>query len=1260
MQFASQDLAGGGSTTLADAIASQKASTSHGTAHAHGTDAAKQAEHTQLLDLMPKAGAANVAVALNGGSWFDPQTWSTGKIPGDGASAYIPAGISVVYDEVSDARLDRIGVDGELHFAVDTDTRMVTDTLLTGPSSVLTIGTKDNPVQKGVSAEIVIHRDNGPIDVKDDPGQLTKGVVTHGAVSIAGQDKADHVRAVVDPSAGDTTLILDGAKGWEVGDKIVVAGTKLVGENKFEDETVTVTGIQSRGDGTYAVSIDTPLAHDHDTPADFNGVKFEVPVANYTRNVSIGTETDAAAYTDDGKTVPIDERGHVMFMHNGDVTVRNAEFYELGRTDKSEVLDTEGGTNVGGRYALHFHRTGGDPDEQPSLAEGNAVWGSPGWGIVHHDAHLDVVSNAVFGVNGGAIIAEAGNETGKWSGNITMQTTGTYSTFNPVASGNPDHIGARQEQLNDSFTQGTGYGFKSRTIDSFDNLAVSSNAAGYEFWPMGNDDGVSDIDPTTAAFEYLNGYEQWMGADDAELAEVPLRQFDNNEVMVAHVGFATTADKRGTDKDVPSVVDGFVAWEVNAGVVGFYQENYLIKDSTFVGRQGEMTGGHNGLNKVGTDSTGIVTHSLNNLKLVENQFRDFDKGIFSDTFGNDTRPLADVILGNTYENVTDTYDLQGLASQFRHRDDSGDWRKSVDVGRLDARVDVGASDLVVEKPFDRIKIVVEKTDAIGAETIEIDGRNFWSENAANEGYYVDGGKYYVLVDVLAADRVTGSVVKADVAIELAFVKAAGDLPAGAKDMGPLPASLGADGTGDFVLVDKREIGKSGNQLDPQDRTFDPGPDQGDHADHGDHGDHGDQGGMPDMGGADDPQDAPGDAGTDDQAAGDDGADAGDGHGGMGDHGDAGSPDSDGHDAGDGGSNDHDMGGDDTGGQVDDPVASDDGTDGGTDGGAEAPTDGPTDGDAPTDGGDADPGTGDDADPGDAPDGNDDGTVAPPPQQAPQPLPPVEALDVVGQSGVIELARGGGTDWVRVTFDQSLDDAVVVVGPASSNDDAPVVTEVRNVTDDGFEVRLREWDYQDGVHAAETLSWVAVKAGRHELAAGQIIEAGVDRVSDRDGDVSFTGAFDDRPVVFAQAMGAAGDAAVTDRIRSVDADGFDVSLQKEEAHGRTSATGDVGWIAIAEGRDDGMAAGHTGRKVGDKGHTIEIDGADASEFVFLADLQSRYGADTAALRFGDVSADGVTVFAQEEQSKNREMRHIEEDVGYLALEAGLIVAEDQLA
>ncbi len=820
-----QDLVGSGSITLAQAVSGQ--TYHHATSMVHPDDPAKMVEHKALLALFPDARDAGVSVAINGGSWFDASTWANGRIPADGEDVYIPHGVSVVYDGVSDARLDRVAVDGGLHFAVDVDTKLVVDTLMTNSSSVLTIGTATNPIKAGVSAEIIIHRDNGAINHAGDPLELSKGIVTHGQVRIAGQDKIDHLKASVDPQAGDNFLIFDEpVTGWQTGDKLVVAGTRLLGENEFQDEIVTIKSIASQKDGTIKVTLDQQLAHDHNAPDDVAGVEFRVPVANYTRNVFIGTETDGDQYLGDGKTVPVDERGHVMFMHNDDVSVQNAELFELGRTDKSEALDAE--SNVSGRYALHFHRTGLDALDAPALAEGNAIWGSPGWGIVHHDSNLDVISNAVFGINGGAIIAEAGNETGKWADNITMQTTGDYQTLNSEHGNASDHPAARAELHNDTFAQGIGFGFKSRLIETTDNIAVSSNTAGYSFWPMGAKD-ASHIDPSVGSFASIYGYDPLFGQDSVRPSEIPTRVFEGNETIVSHVGFNTSADKRPSPTDVPTVIEDFTAWEVAQGFVGFYQNDYVVKDSVFVGLEDGMTSSHQ-KSAAGSTTTGVMAREFHELKLVNNHFENFDVGIYENNHDTSSGNIH-VILGNAFGNVAREQALNvdgaGKADQYLVNDNSANWQQNVNLGSLSASINTEKSDLVLTKYYDHFTVVVDKVDSLGGQELSfgsVKGRysgasqkTWWAENAVNTGYYTENGKYFVTIDIAVGDRVTGSVGVIPVSVELAFIKSADQMPAGAQNLGALP-----DGLEDFSITDLRVIGASGNQLDAPD-SIDPTP-----------------------------------------------------------------------------------------------------------------------------------------------------------------------------------------------------------------------------------------------------------------------------------------------------------------------------------------------------------------------------------------------------------------------------------------------------
>ena len=254
---------------------------------------------------------------------------------------------------------------------------------------MLTIGVEGNPVKAGVSAEIVIHRDNGAINVSEDPKQLSKGVVMHGVVRMAGQDKDDFLRAEDDPQKGDTTLAFSERPAW--------AGRSATSSSWRAPSWSARTSSRTRSSPSRASTSelrgdDRPAAqNDHTAPDDFAGVDFQVPVANYTRNIRIGTETPRQRLSRrrqdraDRRARPCDVHGQWRRLGAERRVLR------VGRTDKSVLLDNEGGTNLGGRYALHFHRTGGEVGDTPALAEGNAVWGSPGWGIVHHDFNLDVI-----------------------------------------------------------------------------------------------------------------------------------------------------------------------------------------------------------------------------------------------------------------------------------------------------------------------------------------------------------------------------------------------------------------------------------------------------------------------------------------------------------------------------------------------------------------------------------------------------------------------------------------------------------------------------------------------------------------------------------------------------------------------------------------------------------------------------------------------------------------------------------------------------
>ncbi|HEY9889249.1 MAG TPA: G8 domain-containing protein, partial [Candidatus Obscuribacterales bacterium] len=365
-----------------------------------------------ILDLVNPAEATHIAV--RNGSWFDARTWQSGQIPQGDAQVFIPADITVRYNQVSDTRLASVRVDGQLNFVNHRHTQMVVDTLVVAPAGRLTIGTEATPLRADRTARIII-ADNGLIDTLWDPTQVSRGVLALGAVELHGAPKTAYGSAAIAPAAGDSTLVLDAAPtNWRVGDTLVIAGGEtLAADGTPVEETVTIQAIAGN-----RVTLARPLAFDHaDTTAD-------PVITNLSRNIVITTENAGQ--------VPTAQRGHVL-LAGDDVAVRYVEFRELGRTDHSQPFDNlllaaGDRTNLPGRYALQLSGVGDADANQAAIVEGNTIVGSPGGGYVQVNSHAEVTANAVYDVIGAGFTAATPQDSGIWQNNIALKTEAAYGT----------------------------------------------------------------------------------------------------------------------------------------------------------------------------------------------------------------------------------------------------------------------------------------------------------------------------------------------------------------------------------------------------------------------------------------------------------------------------------------------------------------------------------------------------------------------------------------------------------------------------------------------------------------------------------------------------------------------------------------------------------------------------------------------------------------------------------------------------------------
>lgn len=119
------------------------------------------------------------------------------------------------------------------------------------------------------------------------------------------------------------------------------------------------------------------------------------------------------------------------------------------------------------------------------------------------------------------------------------------------------------------------------------------------------------------------------------------------------------------------------------------------------------------------------------------------------------------------------------------------------------------------------------------------------------------------------------------------------------------------------------------------------------------------------------------------------------------------------------------------------------------------------------------------------------------------------------------------------------------------------------------------------------------------------------------------------------------------MQDVSSGGLSLKVQEEEAEG-WHATETVGYVAVqsGSGSNDGQAyeVNTTANTVTHDWHTISFD-QSYDTLLFLASMQTVDGWQPAGIRYRNLTSDSVEVFIEEDQSKDDEMGHASEVVGY---------------
>merc|ERR1719197_410875 len=144
------------------------------------------------------------------------------------------------------------------------------------------------------------------------------------------------------------------------------------------------------------------------------------------------------------------------------------------------------------------------------------------------------------------------------------------------------------------------------------------------------------------------------------------------------------------------------------------------------------------------------------------------------------------------------------------------------------------------------------------------------------------------------------------------------------------------------------------------------------------------------------------------------------------------------------------------------------------------------------------------------------------------------------------------EWVEFP-NGHFNDPVVILGVLGYNGGDPSTVEITEVHPNGFKARIREWDYLDGPHTTESISYMVVERGCHNPreVGGYCAGTAENRNTDF-AKITFAQKMED-PVVFATMASQSNNRPFVPVIKAVKKKSFKLKIQAEESQ-RNAANG----------------------------------------------------------------------------------------------------------
>src|SRR6186713_3198811 len=385
-------------------------------------------------------------------NWSDPATWPNKKVPAAGDQVIIGKDKDVVLD-VSPPPLGGLSIDGKLTFSNNADLELTTEWIML--HGELAIGSEARPHTRKATITLTDNVKGEEVMV----GMGDRGIMlSGGTLNLHGSTTNTWSKLSATANAGATSIQVLDAKGWKVGDEIVLASTDF---DPRQAERRTIAAIRGNN-----ITLDKKLDYMHFGKITF-GVDERGEVGLLTRNIKIQASADAAESF---------YGGHVMAMVGSKMFVEGVEFNRMGQNLTLA------------RYPIHWHLIG---DAQGQYIKNASIHDTYNRCVtVHGTNFLRVENNVTYNTVGHCFFLEDGIEHGnEFVHNLAIQTK--CHTSKPC---DPTNLAPSGE----TSTRGTG-GQQSKDV-----LLPSDNTVA-SYWITNPDNTFRD---NVAAGSDMNGF--WM------------------------------------------------------------------------------------------------------------------------------------------------------------------------------------------------------------------------------------------------------------------------------------------------------------------------------------------------------------------------------------------------------------------------------------------------------------------------------------------------------------------------------------------------------------------------------------------------------------------------------------------------------------------------------------------------------------------------------------------------------------------------------